>query len=152
MISDTERREVARRLREFTKDNQWPLTVGGNSSTIRHAISDIVFGDKKYHSGVDLLDRLADLVEPPACPACVVRSYAEEVDWHTGESPLVHELRRLADRMERECAPVDRGALLALADEMEIDGAGALDDGDWCKPLLVEYARRIREACGEAVA
>lgn len=44
---------------------------------------------------------------------------------------------------------VDRDALLALADEMEFDGAGALDDGDWCKPLLVEYARRIREACGE---
>ena len=61
---------------------------------------------------------------------------------------------RLADLIEpapkrSEAAPkCDRGALLALADEMEIDGAGALDDGDWCKPLLVEYARRIREACG----
>lgn len=64
MATDDERREVAERLREFTKDNQWPLTVGGNSSTIRYAISDIVFGDKKYHSGVDLLDRLADLIEP----------------------------------------------------------------------------------------
>ena len=42
----------------------------------------------------------------------------------------------------------DRDALLALADEMEFDGAGALDDEDWCKPLLVEYARRIREALG----
>ena len=63
-VTDGERREAARRLREFTKDNQWPLTVGGNSSTIRHAISDIVFGDKKYHSGVDLLDRLADLIDP----------------------------------------------------------------------------------------
>lgn len=45
----------------------------------------------------------------------------------------------------------DVKALLALADEMEFDGAGALDDEDWCKPLLVEYARRIREACGEVV-
>ena len=98
--------------------------------------------------GEGAFDRLADLIEPPACPARAVRAYAEEVDWNTGESPLVHELRRLADRMERECAPVDRDALLALAAEMEIDGAGALDDGDWCKPLLVEYARRIREALG----
>lgn len=64
MTTDDERREVAERLREFTKDNHWPLTVGGNSSTIRYAISDIVFGDKKYHSGADLLDRLADLIEP----------------------------------------------------------------------------------------
>ena len=43
---------------------------------------------------------------------------------------------------------VDRDALLKLADEMEIDGAGALDDDDWCKPLLVEYAQRIRKALG----
>lgn len=42
----------------------------------------------------------------------------------------------------------DVDALLALADEMEFDGARALDDGDWCKPLLVEYAHRIREALG----
>ena len=42
--------------------------------------------------------------------------------------------------------PIDRDALLKLADEMEIDGAGALDDDDWCKPLLVEYAQRIRKA------
>ena len=56
------------------------------------------------------------------------------------------------DIIQRPQPSCDRDALLALADEMEIDGAGALDDGDWCKPLLVEYARRIREACGEAVA
>ena len=43
---------------------------------------------------------------------------------------------------------IDCDVLLTLADEMEIDGAGALDDGDWCKPLLVEYASRIREALG----
>lgn len=113
MVNDDERREVAQRLREFTKDNQWPLTVGGNSSTIRHAISDIVFGDKKYHSGVDLLDRLADLIEP----SC------------------------------------DRKALLTLADEMD-KWALTCDHYDRrVSPLdVTRYARRIREACGEAVA
>ena len=45
----------------------------------------------------------------------------------------------------------DVDALLTLADEIEFDGAEALDDEDWCKPLLVEYARRIREACGEVM-
>lgn len=65
---------------------------------------------------------------------------------------------RLADLIEpapkrSEATPkCDRDALLALADEIEFDGAGALDDEDWCKPLLVEYARRIREACGEGGA
>lgn len=78
MTTDDERREVAERLREFTKDNQWPLTVGGNSSTIRYAISDIVFGDKKYHSGVDLLDHLADLIEP-SCDREALLALAEEM-------------------------------------------------------------------------
>ena len=69
--------------------------------------------------------------------------------WYEAEGVM-----RLADLIEpdptsSDKAPTfDREALLALADEMEFDGAGALDDEDWCKPLLVEYARRIREACG----
>lgn len=55
----------------------------------------------------------------------------------------------ITDRLAALIEPIcDRDALLALADEMERDGAGALDDGDWCKPLLIEYARRIREALG----
>lgn len=78
MPTDNERREVARRLREFTKDNQWLLTVGGNSPTIRYAISDIVFGDKKYHSGVDLMDRLADLIEPEPERTCHDTDYSRE--------------------------------------------------------------------------
>lgn len=60
---------------------------------------------------------------------------------------------RLADLIEPDHGVdsdkmVDRDALLEMADEMEFDGAGALDDEDWCKPLLVEYASRIREALG----
>ena len=46
------------------------------------------------------------------------------------------------------CRSVDVDALLKLADEIELDGAGSLDDDDWCKPLLVEYAQRIRDALG----
>lgn len=84
MTTDDERREVAERLREFTKDNQWPLTVGGNSSTIRYAISDIVFGDKKYHSGVDLLDHLADLIEPN-CDREALLALAEGLEFRADE-------------------------------------------------------------------
>ena len=136
-----ERREAARRLREFIKDNQWALAVGGNSSTIRHAISDIVFGDKKYHSGVDLLNRLADLIDPPAKLYDSPDSSNSEAD------------------MGRETA-VDRDALLALADEIEY-GASSDDGKYYDLPAIMvaavarkqmEYARRIREACGEAVA
>lgn len=60
----------------------------------------------------------------------------------------------LADLIEPNC---DRDALLALADEME---GGFLLFGstksarrvfDFLSDKLGEYARRIREACGEAV-
>lgn len=40
---------------------------------------------------------------------------------------------------------VDRGALMALADKLSMEGM----DGYFMPPS--EYARRIREACGEAV-
>lgn len=54
----------------------------------------------------------------------------------------------LSEYDTRTYYPIDRDALLKLADEIELDGAGSLDDDDWCKPLLVEYAQRIREALG----
>ena len=60
---------------------------------------------------------------------------------------VAHAVRR-ASGFILDYMRIDRDALLALAEEMEIDGAGALDDEDWCKPLLVEYASRIREALG----
>lgn len=55
------------------------------------------------------------------------------------------------DCAEYEPMP-DVRALLALADEMQCDGADAMDDDEWCKPLLYEYAARIREYLGVADA
>lgn len=119
MATDDERRDVARRLR------------GLDYSDLRESLICAyleALGIEGYADWVGIAHRLADLIEPPTqCP--YYRS-----DRHYCS---VHE----------DMAAVDREALLALADEMEIDGAGALDDGDWFKPLLVEYARRIREAC-----
>lgn len=114
MTTDDERREVAERLREFTKDNQWPLTVGGNSSTIRYAISDIVFGDKKYHSGVDLLDHLADLIEP-SCDREALLALADELEedacWEVqtpGDTSGAWRLKDACDRI-REALGVEDG-------------------------------------------
>ena len=132
MVTDDERRRVAERLRRL------------NAPSLIAMMSILDVG------GRDLCSRLADLIEPPACPSRAVRAYAEEVDWHTGESPLVHELRGIADRMDRECAPVDRDALLALAEDVD----GAADDSGGFEPLagmLRDIARSIREACGEVV-
>lgn len=66
-------------------------------------------------------------------------------------------LSRLADLIDpgetsqgcRDTVACDRDALLALADELESEGLEGWASG----PIHVgEYARRIREACGEAGA
>ena len=180
MATDDERRRVAERLREFTKDNQWPLTVGGNSSTIRHAISDIVFGDKKYHSGVDLLDRLADLIEPAPTSSDrgptsdpTERGVDSIYDWcfehlEGADGPedelycsimsAIEEYRHTERITARTARPVDRRALLRLAEEMEAGprrercpvAPDCSECAGHCSERLSEYyARRIREACGE---
>lgn len=51
---------------------------------------------------------------------------------------------RLADLIEPSC---DREALLALADEM-VAIAGTYPKKSSTSPLLLMFARRIREACG----
>ena len=123
MTTDDERREVAERLREFTKDNHWPLTVGGNSSTIRYAISDIVFGDKKYHSGVDLLERLADLIEP-SCDREALLALAEGLEFR-------------ADK------------LIRAAQRARFSGLGpTMDRAKHDASEMRGIARRIREALG----
>ena len=165
MTSDEDRREVARRLREFTKDNQWALAVGGNSATIRQAISDIVFGDKKYHSGVDLLDRLADLIEPtkPVDFDGFNRGVDSIYDWcferlegadgaedhlYCSIMSAIEEYRHPERMTARTVRPVDRAALLALADDLDFAGA-AVENVAYIDQTFHESARRIREACGE---
>ena len=88
-------------------------------------------GQATYHYDIDPYWSVFD---------CKELARAPEWDGHTPEKAI--------SRIESLRPSCDRDALMALADEMEFDGAGALDDEDWCKPLLVEYARRIREALG----
>ena len=74
---------------------------------------------------IDLFDRLADLIDP---------------DCEEGRYSVARTVR-----------PVDREALLALADDVD----GAADDSGGFEPLagmLRDIARSIREACGEVVA
>lgn len=115
MVTNDERREVARRLREYSG------------------------GRKAFHLG-----RL--------CAACGIdKSRLMSRTTDADAEAWAH----LADLIEPSC---DRDALLALADEME---GGFLLFGstksarrvfDFLSDKLGEYARRIREACGEACA
>ena len=146
-MSDDERREVAQNMRDGVKSKTEfeLLSLNGSSSAIRWLISYVVFGDKKYHSGVDLMNRLADLIEPDEPK---VKCVAEvKVD---GER-----LEKLARDAAAELTGIDRDALLALAKELSGDvlvvpavyGTYASGYVAACQDI----ACRIREACGEEV-
>ena len=147
MTTDDNRREVARKLRagaEYLPNDMY-------SDDLELELAKTVC---EYDTpSVDVLfNRLADLIEPniPADPGeaglASVDGFIREMRHSTEEER--GEYSAMLEKMSVALYPVDRDALLALADEMEIDGAGALDDDDWCKPLLVEYAQRIRKALG----
>ena len=129
-ISDTERREVARRLRYDAKGGALPY------SDFFGAVAYDV-GVEKEHTAV--LNRLADLIEPSEPK---VKCVAEvKVDGERLEQ-LVHDAAV-------ELTGIDRDALLALADAMDghademQDGCNFVSSGD-----MRDYARLIREALG----
>ena len=137
MTIDEERREVARRLREDAKFG-WCIWVG----SLRDAL-----GIDGETSGQDMLNRLADLIEPSEPK---VRCVAEiKVD---GER-----LEKLAHDAAVELTGIDRGALLALAEEadknawyfvLDHDEDELRDRLDEAAEDFSEMARRIREALG----
>ena len=140
VINDTERREVARRLRE--------LDYSDLQESLICAYLDAL-GIKGYEDWVGIAHRLADLIEPSEPK---VKCVAEvKVD---GER-----LEKLAHDAAVELTGIDRDALLALADDMDrvrgrCDFCGEKDDCDWAHEAMCledhieEYARRIREALG----
>lgn len=85
MVTDTERREVAQNMRDGVKSKTEfeLLSLNGSSAAIRWLISYVVFGDKKYHSGADLMNRLADLIEP-SCDRDALMELADEMEQETG--------------------------------------------------------------------
>ena len=94
---------------------------GADADTIGEVMAIIIgAGDFEGWSWREVFDRLADLIDP---------------DCEEGRYDGLRTVR-----------PVDREALLALADEMERRAPYALHGG-W-RDSLRDYARRIREALG----
>ena len=156
MITDDERREVARRLRGQAK----MLGPNMDAHEFAHYTADVI-DVNECMTWYEMELRLADLIEP-SCDRDAPKKAAEEMF-----GKMRHSTKEEADAYDAmlksksvEIHPVDREALLALADEIEY-GASS-DDGEYhdlpatmvaaVARKQMEYARRIREACGEAVA
>ena len=120
MVTDNERREVARRLREYVDlpDDWWADTYSG------FYVEKCAFGNVERHRESELFARLADLIEPDD-------HFAD-----TGEKVDRDALLELAEEME------EFGNL-----PVKHPGVRVLHNDDFSREL--GYARRIREACGE---
>lgn len=135
MATDDERHEVARRLRE-TASYYESMERDVDFYPVESALGLKPAGETAYTP--ESVRSIADLIDPD------LSRNVPEFDSKAGEGAIaVKELT------------VDREALLALADEME---GGLLLFGstksarrvfDFLSDKLGEYARRIREACGE---
>lgn len=120
-VTDDERRRVAERLRDKKAECE--------ERGYPWMCDDLVLAlgyDHDYEAGDEIFDRLADLIEP-------------DTTTDTTNSP----------DLTTKC---DRDALLALADEM----GHPIKQSVWNQTagvrrghIMAEYARRIREACGE---
>lgn len=133
MINDTERREVARRLREGMENRD---------DGFLDVVESAVFGDDLYHSSESTLERLADLIEPSEPKVKCVADV--KVD---GE-----QLEKLVHDAVVEYAGVDREALLELADEIRALNENAdihlFSTVRISDTTLLAIERRIREAVG----
>ena len=124
MTTDTERREIVRRLRM--------LDVGGieHGYELLEEVADCI-GDEgvKYGKYGRFVVLLADLIESSGCE-CV-----------PGECPL--NVRHDNDRIDRE-------RLLAIATMMAADSVRSVKKGSSVSPVYILHAaRNIAEACGE---
>lgn len=146
MPTDEERREVARNIRE----NYVRGGLGYKVATAYNITMAIGMNPGVLVEDIELWNRLADLIEPGEPK---VKCVAEvKID---GE-----QLEKLAHDIAVGLTGIDRDALLALADEFDEQAefvARCIEssDGDFDRCAIdamegqYEYARRIREACGE---
>ena len=137
MISDDDRREVARRLREIEPSKGGYVVWWKIAKALKLKQLDGWFGWEKFDP--DSAKRLADLIEPSESG----QNRDRNQDTVQIESPAVQKAP--------EC---DREALLALAEDVTEAAAmatavDASKSAEMLAELLLDIARRIREACGE---
>lgn len=92
MVGDTDRREVARRLRELPGDSTYPDLIG------------VIADHDGWYPAADAADRLADLIEPVE-RMCLY--YDADTNHCCYDTQLIDRdaMLELADEMESLCGP-----------------------------------------------
>lgn len=154
MTTDSERREVARRLRGDPCDTLIPYRTGVHFGMGCHEaanrfwdICERIKAAGDYDIAYSTRSVIADLIEP-GCDRDTPQKVAEEMF-----GKMRHSTKEEADAYGAmlksksvEIYPVDRDALLALADDLDRMGDGSMYDP--CISDEYGIARRIREILG----
>ena len=165
MVSDDERREVARRLRELASDAEEVSDFDLAKTLDLGAVS-------RYGYDPNDVERLADLIEPAPTssdrgptPDPTERGVDSIYDWcferiegaDGAEDHLycsimsdIEEYRHPERVTARTARPVDREALLDVLDEMDTTVRCAGPDIE--RGYVESWAERIRDACGEVAS
>ena len=126
MIDDSERREIARKLRKCTPPTSYRQSQGGGWAHLCDMALAVGFKREDNPTAWEFAQRLADLIEPPT------------------QCPYYHSERHYCS-VHEDLQVIDRDALLELADELEGEGLAGWAS---CPTHVVEYAHRIRKALG----
>lgn len=153
MISDDERREIATKLRKQADK----LGLNMDAHEFANYTADVLDVDENMMwYGMEL--RLADLIEPDST---ILTDHGEAA--LASVEGFIHQMRHSTEKeqnaysamlkkMSVELHPVDRNALLNLADEIDANGDKLLADSSLLVGtigLMRCYANSIREALGE---
>lgn len=139
MTTDSERREVARRLREAASHYE-SMERDVDFYPVESSLGLKPAGETAYTP--ESVRSIADLIDPGELKTTRIAGVKIE-----GEK-----LDEAVNRAIAEYTGIDRDALLALADEMDRPIRQAVWNqtaGVRREHIMAEYARRIREACGE---
>ena len=173
MATDDERRRVAERLRMSDERD-----AAGFDCLLAEVVRGREFCETPCeHCHGRLLDELADLIEPASTSSDSAptsdpteRGIDSIYDWcfeslegadgaedylYCSIMSAIEEYRHPESVTARTARPVDRGALLALADEIDCPGKfdmQASAEAIGMRLVRQDIARRVREACGEEVA
>lgn len=148
MISDEERREVARKLRDWTWKSAPPECL----------LNQLAFGDDCPGTDDD-----PDAIDCHQCEAMAANRLADLIEPGEPEVKCVAEVKIDGERLEQlvhdaavELAGIDRDALLKMADELDKE-AEHKESSCWDRSVATvgtryvrEISRQIREALGES--
>ena len=139
MVTDNERREVARRLREYVDlpDDWWADTYSG------FYVEKCAFGNVERHRESELFARLADLIEPSCDRDAEYEAWYNSLSHYGSAQGAPSNIRELIEEIVWATLTVDLGP------NGNTDPSTGIDEGDvYTNKLFAEWEREALRLSG----